>query len=562
MKGKLRIVVIVAVVLVLLLIVLPFVIPVNQFRPAIEEKASAALARKVLVGNLSLSLLTGSLAAEELSIADDPKFGAAPFLTAKSVKVGVEMIPLIFSRQLHVTGVTIVNPEVTLLHTPGGKWNYSSIGGAGSPAKSQGSAPSEDFTIQKLELKNGKIVVGAANSQKRSSYSNVNIMASDVSLKAKFPVTVSADLPGGGNFKLDGKIGPVDEADAALTPLDATLTVKEMNLGSTGFLDPALGLGGIVDLDSTLANAHGSAETKGTLKLAKALFVQGGSPAGVPATVEYSTTYDLRKSAGVLNPSTIKIGSAAAHLNGTYETAGEETAVNIKLIGESMPARDLEAFLPAIGIHLPKGAALTEGTLSTNLNIKGPTNKLVTDGTIGLFSGKLEGFDLGSRMSEISMLTGLKTGKDLKIEKMTTDVHMATTGLRAENFDAVLPDLGTLVGGGTVDAKNNLDFKMAATLTGGAIGAIGSGGDAVGGLLGKVTGSGTSNCKGGTKIPFMIHGTTADPKFVPDVGGVAAGFLKGQLGCAGGAATGAGKQNPTDNIGNALGGLFGKKKKP
>jgi hypothetical protein len=77
-----------------------------------------------------------------------------------------------------------------------------------------------------------------------------------------------------------------------------------------------------------------------------------------------------------------------------------------------------------------------------------------------------------------------------------------------------------------------------------------------------VTGSGTSNCKGGTKIPFMIHGTTADPKFVPDVGGVAAGFLKGQLGCAGGAATGAGKQNPTDNIGNALGGLFGKKKKP
>src|ERR1700680_3398614 len=84
MKGKLRIVVIVAVVLVLLLIVLPFVIPVNQFRPTIEEKASAALGRKVLVGNLSLSLLTGSLAAEELSIADDPKFGAVPFLTAKA----------------------------------------------------------------------------------------------------------------------------------------------------------------------------------------------------------------------------------------------------------------------------------------------------------------------------------------------------------------------------------------------------------------------------------------------------------------------------------------------
>jgi len=571
MRGKLRIVIIVAVVLILIVAIAPFFIPVNQFRPTIEEKASAALGRKVQLGNLSLSFLTGSLGVDDLSIGDDPKFSSAPFVTAKSVKVGVELIPLIFSKELHVTGVTIENPEVTLLRNASGKWNYSSIGGtpATAPerkeapsAKSQGTSGAEELTIQKLELKNGKIVIGSTSSQKRSSYSNVNVVASDVSLKAKFPVTVSADLPGGGNFELAGKIGPVDESDAALTPLDATLHVKEMNLASIGFLDPALGLGGIVDFDSTVASANGDAQTKGTLKLSKALLVQGGSPAGVPASVEYSTKYDLRKNAGVLNPSTIRIGGAAAHLSGTYEVPGEETIVNIKLLGEKMPAKDLEAFLPAIGLNVPKGASMTEGTLNTDLNIKGPTNKLVTDGNIGLFGGKLEGFDLGSKMSAISALTGLKTGKDLRIEKMTTDVHMATTGLRAENFDAVLPDLGTLVGGGTVDSKNNLDFKMAATLTGGAIGAIGSGGAEIGGLLGKVTGSNTSNCKGGTKVPFMVQGTTADPKFVPDVGGVAAGLLKSQLGCAGGAITGAGKQNPADNLSNALGGLFGKKKKP
>src|SRR5262249_56193910 len=112
------------------------------------------------------------------------------------------------------------------------------------------------------------------------------------------------------------------------------------------------------------------------------------------------------------------------------------------------------------------------GNISTNLDIKGPTNKLVTDGNIGLFAAKLEGFDLGSKMSAISALTGLKTGKDLEIEKLTTNVHMAPTGLRAEDFNAILPALGTLVGGGTLDSKNNLDFKMAATLTAGAIRAI------------------------------------------------------------------------------------------
>jgi hypothetical protein len=61
-------------------------------------------------------------------------------------------------------------------------------------------------------------------------------------------------------------------------------------------------------------------------------------------------------------------------------------------------------------------------------------------------------------------------------------------------------------------------------------------------------------------VPFLIQGTTADPKFVPDVGGLAAGMLKSQLGCAGSAVTGLKGQNPTQSLGK-LGGLF-KKPKP
>jgi len=202
--------------------------------------------------------------------------------------------------------------------------------------------------------------------------------------------------------------------------------------------------------------------------------------------------------------------------------------------------------------------------LSNNLNIKGPTNRLVTDGTIGLYSAKLSGFDLGSKMSAVTALTGLKTGKDLDIEKLTTNVHMAPNGLRAENFIAVVPSVGNLTGAGTLDAKNNLDFKMAATLTGGAIGAMGSAGGGVGSLVGALGGSNGGSCKGGTTIPFQIQGTASDPKFVPDVGGVAANMLKSQLGCAGGSLSNVGKtgsQTPADAI-NSLSGLFGKKKKP
>jgi AsmA protein len=572
MSRTVRIIAIVVGVLVVLVLVIPFLVPVNQFRPTIEQKASAALSRKVEVGNLSLSLFSGGIGADNLSIADDPRFGTAPFLTAKSVKVGVELMPLIFSKTLNVTNVSIDSPQVSLIRNPGGDWNYSSLGA--SAAKSQASqapaaanpaasssSPGGEFSVQKLELKSGRITVGSTASQKRSVYDNVSVVASNVSLTSKFPVTVTADLPGGGNFKVDGTAGPVDETNTVLTPLSSKLIVNSLNLASTGFLDPSAGLGGILDLNADLQSQSGVAEIKGSAKLSKALLIAGGSPSSEPVTVDFGTKYNLTKNAGVLEPSTIKIGGAVTNLSGTYEVPGDEAVLHIKVEGQNMPAKDLQAFLPALGISVPKGASLQSGTLSTTLNLAGPTNKIVTTGNVGLFSAKLAGFDLGSKLSAISSLTGVKSGSDLVIEKMTSNLRMAPDGLQAENFDAVLPAVGTLVGGGTINSKNVMDFKMAATLTD-VIGAAGSPVGTAGSLLGKLGGGSSKNCKSQTTVPFQIQGTTSDPKFIPDVGGLAAGMLKSQLGCVGGVIPGANatQSNPADAV-QQLGGLF-KKKKP
>jgi AsmA protein len=604
MRRSLRVLLVVIVVLVVLVLVAPFLIPVNQFRPTIEEKASAALGRKVEVGNLSLSLFTGSLAADNLSIADDPKFSNSPFLTAKSIKVGVELFPLILHKDLNITNIVIDSPEVTLLRNPGGVWNYSSFGASaaksqakegGTPAAQQtpqqqgASTNANEFSVQKLELRNGRVVVGSTNSQKRSTYDKVDLTASNVSLTTKFPVTLSANLPAGGTLKLDGTAGPFDQENTALTPVNAKLTVNNLDLASTGFVDPSMGLGGLLDLDATIASQNGEAGVSGSGKLTKALLVSGGSPATVPLVVDFKTKYDLRKNRGVLEPSTLKIGNDVAHLSGTYEVPADSEGVvlHVKVEGQNMPAKDLEAFLPAVGIHMPNGASLQAGTLNVNLELSGPTNKLVTSGNVGMFNAKLAGFDLGSKMSAVGSLVGLNTGKDLDIEKMTSDLRVAPTGMEVQHFQGVLPALGTLAGNGTIDAKNDLDFKMAATLKsgiGGAAGAVGgaatgAASNAVGGLLGKVTGAAgiggaagglMGNCKNasggsGPTIPFQIKGTTKDPKFIPDVGGVAASMLKSQLGCFGGGGSQAKaapqqQQNPNNPI-DAIGGLF-KKKKP
>jgi AsmA protein len=577
MSSKLKWVGIAVLVIILILFVLPFLIPVNKFRPTIEQKASEALGRKVSVGNLSLSILGGSLGMDELSISDDPKFESGPFLTAKNVKVGVELMPLIFSQQVNVTEIKIVNPQVTMLKDPKGNWNFSSIGGSSSKsAPSSGSSSQPAVSIKELSLEDGQITLGSTNSQKRSVYTKVNLEATDVAMSNNFPVTLSMNLPGGGDLKIDGKVGPVDSSNAAFTPQNVKLNVDNLDLAKSGFLDPSLGLAGLVDIDANLVSQSGKMTAKGQLKLSKAVLVAGGSPSGTPAVIDFNTTYDLASGSGVLSPSTLKIGNAKTNLSGTYKSEGDEIAVDMKVNGQGLPATDLEAFLPALAINLPSGSSLTAGTLSTDLHITGPTNKLVTDGTIGLFNGKLSGFDLGQKMSSIGSLAGIKSGKDLDIEKFTSNVHMAPTGLKADNIDLVVPALGTVVGNGTLDSKNNMDFKLVASVNSSVVSAAaGSAGGAlagVGGVAGKALGGGATSCKnGGIKVPLQVHGTTSNPQFVPDVGGAAASMLTSQLSCAGGAAGGVesltkglagGTGGQAGSAINQLGGLLGGKKKP
>jgi AsmA protein len=166
----------------------------------------------------------------------------------------------------------------------------------------------------------------------------------------------------------------------------------------------------------------------------------------------------------------------------------------------------------------------------------------------------------------------------LDIEKMTSNIHMAPTGLKADDLDLVVPALGTVVGGGTLDSKSNMNFNLVATVNSSVVSTAAGGmaGGAAGGLTGVAMGSvmgGGTNCKsGGIKVPLQIHGTTQNPQFTPDVGGATASLLKSQLTCAGGAggaATGAAgaassliKNPQASGAVGALGGLLGGKKKP
>jgi len=544
MSKLLRNIAIAIAVILVILFALPFFINVNSFKPQIESELSTALGRKSEVGNLSLSILGGSVSAENISIADDPAFSKSPFLTAKLLKIGVELLPLIFSKELHVTGITLEEPSINVLSNPKGTWNFQSLGGtapkSGSSSSSSGGGATA-FSVAELKVSNGKLVIGKTNSSaKPLTIEKVDIVVKNFSATSQFPFTLSALLAGSGKLSLDGKAGPLAPAG---TPVDATLKLSGLNLAAIG-ADPSAGLAGTGDLDGNLASDGKTAKINGTLTLEKLKLSPKGTPAGKPVTVKFATTYETVKEAGNLSQGDIAIGKAVAHLTGRYQTEGAATVLNMKLDAPGLPVDEIEPMLPAMGVTLPSGSGLKGGTLSANLGITGPTDKLVITGPVKLENTSLAGFDLGGKLGALSMLSGkAPSSKDTTIQNASLDARMAPEGSKLDNINVNVPSIGTMTGSGTISPENALNFHMVANLSGAAGGM--SEVASLGGLGGK------SGSKGGG-IPFMIEGTTSDPKFVPDVKGMAGSAVQQAIS----GKTGIDTKNPA----SALGGLL--KKKP
>src|SRR4051812_3923061 len=528
-------------VLILAALILPFLVNVDKLRPQVQTQASAALGREVTIGKLELAVLSGGVTAKDISISDDPGFSNQPFVKAKSLDVGVDLWPLIFSKALHVNTLTLQEPEIHLVKGAGGKWNYSTLGtksssdnkrGRRKPAESapaQSSAP-QNFSVGRFEINSGRVTINNASS-KPHTYEDVNVVAKNISPTSIVPFTVSAKSPGAGKVSLDGRAGPLNREDASQTPLDAAVNVEHMDLASTGFVDPSSGIAGTLDFKGNLKSDGKQAKTSGNAKVDKLKLVKGGGPARVPVNLDYAADYDLVSKNGSITKGDILTGKTAAKLTGNFEGRGDVMIVHMKLNGNNMPISELQGLLPAFGVVLPSGAALSGGTASANLSLDGPIDHLVTTGPINVANTKLTGFNLGEKMKALSALAGVNTGSETVIQQLSSTLRVAPEGIQASNLNLILPQIGAITGAGTIGANNGLNFKMLAKLN--------NGGGVMGGLS-QITSLGQS--KG--QLPFLIQGTTANPVFVPDVANA-----MGQTITA-----------PAKGIGGVFGGLFGQKK--
>ena len=565
MKKVLVVIGVIIVVLVVIVVAVPFFIDANQFRPRIETQLTDALGRQVKIGNLSLKLWRGQLGADNISIADDPAFSHNPFVQAKALDISVEIMPLIFNRAVHVQSLTLEQPQVALIRSANGTWNFSSIGqnkgkqpaqkqgaeahsaskkpessGASSSGGSSGAAP--EIQIQKLEIANGRILLGSVG-RRPNTYDAVNLTASNVSYDSRFPFSLSANMPGGGKMDVKGQAGPVDRSDASRTPFSAQANITRLDLAASGLVDPGAGIAGVADFKGTVQSDGNHAQAKGAVTASKLCLVKGCHPASQPITVDYASDYDLARQTGTVENTRIVTGKSAVNLAGNYDLHGASPVLHMKVNAPSIPVQDVQALLPAMGVILPEGASLQSGNGDAHLSADGPVSNLVTTGNVALNNARLAGFSLGSKMAALSVLSGInKAASDTVIQTLSSGVRIAPAGINADNLKLMVAGIGTLTGAGTIASNSAINFKM--LLQGGA-------GSGVGDVLSRV-GVGKSAAARG--IPFMIQGTTSRPIIVPDV----KGMLAGKIGAPGGGQ----KQNSAQGVQQMLGNILGKKKKP
>src|SRR5262249_59779936 len=99
--------------------------------------------------------------------------------------------------------------------------------------------------------------------------------------------------------------------------------------------------------------------------------------------------------------------------------------------GDKMALTELQGVLPALGVTMPQGATLQQGTLDLDLAIAGPVDRIAVTGPLTVTNAKMAGFDLGEKMgavAAVAQLAGLPHVRDTLVESSTGGLAMTPQG--------------------------------------------------------------------------------------------------------------------------------------
>ncbi|HZU23389.1 MAG TPA: hypothetical protein VE998_11210, partial [Terriglobales bacterium] len=408
-------------------------------------------------------------------------------------------------------------------------------------------------------------------------------------------------------MNLDGTAGPIAQ-DAAQTPVDATLTLKQVSMaGFRKFMssDAMAGTDAMLDGSLHVTQKDGNFDSNGNLT-ANDVKVSGAS-IGEPIATDYKVAGNMNSDVLHVSNTTIKVGATPITIDGTVDTKKTPAVLNLNVKANHAPLNDIGHLAAAAGAPLPAGANM-QGNVNVDVTATGaatapelagqitadnaaingiphpvsvkqlaiklaphsgePAARAATNNdmarmlngnlSLNLDNGQIGNLNFLSEAASVGkfLLGNTNPQKLTQLLKVTGDFNLVNGIATTNNLKAVLAEGPSAAGVGTIDLiRQVLNLRVTAVLPPSV---AKTGGSGIGGLMQTVL----ANPKGELVVPLLVTGTFQNPQFAPDMQQMAQMRLKnltpsldnpGALSQLIGGATG----GKSGGAGGALGGVLG-----
>jgi len=401
------------------LFVVPSVIDINTYRGQITSQLEQRLGRSVTLGALRLSLFP-SLKVEvaDAAIGDDPQFAQGEFIKARSVRLRIGLWSLL-TGDPEVRSIELTEPVVTLIKGKQETWNWRTL----KPLQTE--EPSAELAPIDMAIQDGRFTMidRSQSPPTERTYTGVNVSLKDFSSRSASDFSVAITMPGeqAGKLELQGTVGPMGVKDFARTPIEARVTMQQVDLaGLETLLGQPSSREGRITLD---AEADGrlaeGLEIKGEIKAEKLRLVENTEPADTPletkftlkATAQGKSDYAVNIASGEL-----KLGTTRMDLIGQANQLPTNPMLDLQLKGDQMALDGLLESAHAFGFGPPKGTSAS-GKANITLRVTGPLKAIALNGGGNLWDVRVQTPQLTQPLT-IKAADLKFTGDSLRIENL------------------------------------------------------------------------------------------------------------------------------------------------
>ena len=356
-------------------IAIPRLLDINTYRATIEAEASRRLGRPIRIGRMELTAFPQPTAViHDLAVVGQGMEGES-VLSVPILRARARLMPLLASRQLELTELTLEEPEIALVRAAAGRWNWQEM----LEPKTQGStgranAGGSHWQPERVTITRGTIRV----TDEQAEIGRVvtwTLQPFDLEVRtsgAGRPIDMDLDMmlaagAGRGALSYKGRIGPLPVPfDAAKLPLDGDLKAEHFPLRAllpyVRQEDGIRALDGLVTSDLHLALGPSSElAAKGYLDLEHVRYELGGSSPR-SGMLDFAAKVDLSAMNGRqdldLRQLELTLPDGRLAVSGEVRNADAPRGGHLKLKvdGRQVNLRALEPVATLAGFELPIAA--------------------------------------------------------------------------------------------------------------------------------------------------------------------------------------------------------------